>query len=103
MNKVFKELGQLNSTYSALSKIVMMNYTQNDEISIKSLKESIPELQKCFEKVIGASYNIKRLFNIMTKKQINWDDVYKVMDILTAPSSNLICNRGIFTNEQNSI
>ena len=53
--------------------------------------------------LIGASYNIKRLFNIITEKQINWDDVYKVMDILTALSSNLICNRGIFTNEQNSI
>ena len=37
---------------------------------------------------IGASYNIKRLFKMIKENNIDIDDVYKVMDILTAPSSN---------------
>ena len=48
---------------------------------------------------IAASFNIKRLFNIIFEKQINWDDVYKVMDMLVAPSSNLLCNMGLFNTD----
>ena len=39
--------------------------------------------------------------NIFIDKNIDLNDVYKVMDILIAPSSNFLCNRGLFTqNEQ---
>ena len=51
---------------------------------------------------IGALYNIKRLLNIFKEKNIDLNDVYMVIDILTAPSSNFLCNGGLFTqkNEQ---
>ena len=42
--------------------------------------------------LIGASFNIKRIFNIIREKEIDFNDVYKVMTILTAPSSNFLCN-----------
>lgn len=51
---------------------------------------------------IGASYNIKRLFNIFKEKNINLNDVYKVMNILTAPSSNFLCNGGLLTQKMNN-
>lgn len=52
---------------------------------------------------IGASYNIKRLFNIFKEENIDLDEVYKVMDILTAPSSNFLCNGGLFNQKLNKI
>ena len=43
--------------------------------------------------------NIKRLFNIFKEENIDLNDVYKVIDILTAPSSNFLCNGGLFTRK----
>ena len=45
--------------------------------------------------LIGSSYNIKRLFNIVKEKEIDFDDIYKVMNILTEPTSNFLCNMGM--------
>ena len=45
--------------------------------------------------LIGASYNIKRIFNICYERKIDIIDVFKVMYILTAPSSNFLCNPGM--------
>lgn len=53
--------------------------------------------------LIGASFNLKRIFNIIKVKEIDFNDVYKVMTILTAPSSNFLCNMGMLQNEQYSI
>ena len=53
--------------------------------------------------LIGASFNIKRIFNIIREKEIDFNDVYKVMTILTAPSSNFLCNMGMLQNEQYSL
>ena len=52
--------------------------------------------------LIASSYNIKRLFNTIKEKEINLDDVYKVMKILTEPTSNFLCNMGMLQNEQYS-
>ena len=48
---------------------------------------------------MGASYNIKRLFNIFKEENIDLNDVYKVMDILTAPNSDFLCNGGLFAQK----
>ena len=53
--------------------------------------------------LIGTAYNLKRIFNILKERNIDFVDVFKVMTLLTEPSSNLICNRSIFQNEQFSI
>ena len=45
--------------------------------------------------LIGSSYNIKRLFNIVKEKEIDFDEVYKVIEILTKPTSNFLCNIGM--------
>ncbi len=48
---------------------------------------------------MGASYNIKRLFNIFKEENIDLNDVYKVMDILTALNSDFLCNGGLFAQK----
>ena len=53
--------------------------------------------------LIGTAYNLKRIFNILKERKIDFVDVFKVMTLLTEPSSNLICNRNIFQNKQFSI
>ena len=45
--------------------------------------------------LIGSSYNIKRLFNTIKEKEIDFNDIYKVMKILTESTSNFLCNMGM--------
>ena len=39
---------------------------------------------------IGASYNLKRLFNIIREKEINIGDVYNFMDLLIEHRSEIL-------------
>ena len=58
------------------------------------------EYMQCIIEEIAAAFNLKRLYNIIKEKEINFNDIYKIMTILLAPSSNFICNSGILKNEQ---
>ena len=45
---------------------------------------------QCIMDGIGASYNLKRLFNIIKEKEINIDDVYNFMDLLIEHRSEIL-------------
>ena len=60
------------------------------------------EYMQCIIEEIATAFNLKRLYNIIKEKEINFNDIYKIMTILLAPSSNFICNSGILKNEQSS-
>ena len=75
-----------NGTYKTYYHI-----TEMPLVGIENIQAIINEM--------GASYNIKRLFNIFKEENIDLNDVYKVMDILTAPNSDFLCNGGLFAQK----
>ena len=93
------EIEENKKEYKQRNKVEAPNGTYKTYYHINEMSlVGIENIQTIMDE-IGASYNIKRLFNIFKEKNIDLNDVYKVMDILTAPSSNFLCNRGLFNQK----
>lgn len=97
------EIEENKKEYKQRNKVEAPNGTYKTYYHINELAlKGIDNIQGIMNE-IGASYNIKRLFNIFKEENIDLDEVYKVMDILTAPSSNFLCNGGLFNQKLNKI
>lgn len=95
------EIEENKKEYKQRNKVEAPNGTYKTYYHINELPlVGIENIQGIMNE-IGASYNMKRLFNIFIEKNIDLNDVYKVMEILTAPSSNFLCNGGLFTQKMN--